>query len=94
MTKQSFDEMMNVLDEVVMEGSADQIDVDDGQMYSPVEVFKQVEPALVPSSPPGADFQPLLPSSPSEVLCGRKVGAISGTAIFNCSAVYAANSTV
>lgn len=78
MTKESFDEVMNLLDEVMMEGSADQIDVDDGMVYLPVEVIQQVEPALVPSSPPGAIIQPLLLSSPSEIQCGSN-GSISGS---------------
>lgn len=69
MTKQSFDEMMDMLDEVVMEGSADQIDIDsddEGAVYSPADdIFQQDEPALVPSSPPGVGIQPILLSSPS-----------------------------
>lgn len=69
MTKQSFDELISLLDEVVSEGKADQIEVDDGLIYGPVEVFQQrIEPVInsVPSSPPGASPQLILPSSSSE----------------------------
>lgn len=87
MTKESFDEMMNLLDEVMMDGSADQIDIDDGMVYLPVEDFQQVEPALVPSSPPGAIIQPLLLSSPSEIQFGSNVGPISNSINIACGGI-------
>lgn len=69
MTKRSFDELISLLDEVVNEGSADQIEEEDGLRYCPVEVSQQqFETAhSVPRSPPGASFQLILPSSPSEI---------------------------
>lgn len=73
MTKKSFDELVSLLDEVVNEGSADQIEEEDGLIYCPVEVFQQqlCETAHpVPSSPPGASSQLILPNSPSEIQSG------------------------
>lgn len=74
MTKQSFDELISLLDEVVSEDSADQIEEDDGLIYCPVHVeeYKQqfVSAHPIPSSPPGESLHLILPSSPSETESG------------------------
>ena len=54
----------------------DQIEEEDGLMYCPVEVFQQqCETAhSVPSSPPGASSQLILPTSPLDMVKGRVDG--------------------
>lgn len=70
MTRQSFDELISLLDEVVNEDSADHVEDADGLIYYPVEGFQQQQfepPHSVPSSPPGERSQLIMPSSPSEI---------------------------
>ncbi len=82
MTTQSFDEFVELLDEVVYEGSADLPEEEErGAQH-----HHQSEPVLIPRSPPHVGVEPIVPSLPSEIQFNSRVGAWK-TAIRRCAAV-------